>query len=47
MKILAVKFRKDGYYTQPFAFGEKKDIYKFDKNIRYYGRVQNYVMLAE
>lgn len=47
MKILAVKFRKDGYSIHPFAFGEKKDIYKFDKNIHYYGRVQNYVMLAE
>ena len=21
MKILAVKFRKDGFYSQPFAFG--------------------------
>ncbi len=46
MKILAVKFRKDGYSIHPFAFGEKKDIYKFDKNIHYCGRVQNYVMLA-
>lgn len=47
MKILAVKFRKAGYNTHPFAFGEKKDIYKFDKNIRYRGSLQNYVMLAE
>lgn len=47
MKILAVKFRKDGFYTQPFAFGGEEGVDKFDKNIRYRGRVQNYVMLAE
>ena len=24
MEIKAVKFRRDGYYTQPFAFSAKK-----------------------
>ena len=47
MKILAVKFRKDGFYTQPFAFGGEEGVDNFDKNIHYCGRVQNYVMLAE
>ena len=44
MKILAVKFRKDGYYTQPFAFGGEEGVDKFDKNIRYRGSLQNYVI---
>lgn len=44
MKILAVKFRKEGYYTQPFAFGGEEGVDKFDKNIRYRGSLQNYVI---
>jgi len=44
MKILAVKFRKDGYYTQPFAFGGEEGIDKFDKNVRYRGSLQNYLI---
>ena len=44
MKILAVKFRRDGYYTQPFAFGGEEGIEKFDKNIRYRGSLQNYLI---
>ena len=44
MKILAVKFRSDGYYTQPFAFGGEEGIEKFDKNIRYRGSLQNYLI---
>ena len=44
MKILAVKFRKDGFYTQPFAFGGEEGADKFDKNIRYRGSLQNYVI---
>ena len=44
MEIKAVKFRKDGYYTQPFAFGGEEGIEKFDKNIRYRGSLQNYVI---
>lgn len=44
MKIKAVKFRKDGFYTQPFAFGGKEGTEKFDKNIRYRGSLQNYLI---
>lgn len=44
MKILAVKFRKAGYNTQPFAFGGEEGVDKFDKNIRYRGSLQNYVI---
>ena len=44
MKILAVKFRKDGFYTQPFAFGGEEGINKFDKNVRYRGSLQNYLI---
>lgn len=44
MEIKAVKFRKDGYYTQPFAFGGEEGIEKFDKNIRYRGSLQNYLI---
>lgn len=44
MIIKAVKFRKAGYYTQPFAFGGEEGVDKFDKNIRYRGSLQNYVI---
>lgn len=44
MKIQAVKFRKDGYYSQPFAFGGEEGADKFDKNVRYRGSLQNYVI---
>ena len=44
MEIKAVKFRKDGFYTQPFAFGGEEDPEKFDKNIRYRGSLQNYLI---
>lgn len=44
MEIKAVKFRKDGYYTQPFVFGGEEGIEKFDKNIRYRGSLQNYLI---
>ena len=44
MEIKAVKFRRDGYYTQPFAFGGEEGIEKFDKNIRYRGSLQNYLI---
>ena len=44
MTIQAVKFRKDGFYTQPFAFGGEEGPEKFDKNIRYRGSLQNYVI---
>ena len=44
MKIKAVKFRKDGFYGQPFAFGGEEGAEKFDPNIRYRGSLQNYII---
>ena len=44
MDIKAVKFRKSGFYTQPFAFGGEEGTDKFDKNIRYRGSLQNYLI---
>ncbi len=44
MKILAVKFRKDGFYSQPFAFGGEEGMDKFDRNVRYRGSLQNYLI---
>ncbi len=44
MEIKAVKFRKDGFYTQPFAFGGEDGPEKFDHNVRYRGSLQNYLI---
>ena len=44
MIIKAVKFRKDGFYSQPFAFGGKDCMEKFDSKIRYRGSLQNYLI---
>ena len=44
MEIKAVKFRKDGFYTQPFVFGGEEGMEKFDKTIRYRGSLQNYLI---
>ena len=44
MEIKAVKFRKDGFYTQSFIFGGEEGMEKFDKNIRYRGSLQNYLI---
>lgn len=44
MEIKAIKFRKDGFYSQPFAFGGEEGIEKFDKNVRYRGSLQNYLI---
>ena len=44
MIIKAVKFRKDGFYTQPFAFGGEDGAEKFNPNIRYRGSLQNYLI---
>ena len=44
MEIKAVKFRKDGFYTQPFIFGGEEGMEKFDRNIRYPGSLQNYLI---
>ncbi len=44
MEIKAVKFRENGFYTQPFAFGGEEGMDKFDRNIRYRGSLQNYLI---
>ena len=44
MEIKAVKFRKDGFYTQPFVFGGEEGTDKFDGNVRYRGSMQNYLI---
>ena len=44
MIIKAVKFRKDGFYSQPFAFGGEEGMDKFDLSIRYRGSLQNYLI---
>ena len=44
MEIKAVKFRRDGFYTQPFVFGGEEGIEKFNRNIRYRGSLQNYLI---
>ena len=44
MEIKAVKFRKNGFYGQPFAFGGEEGMDKFDKNVRYRGSLQNYLI---
>lgn len=44
MIIKAVKFRENGFYSQPFAFGGEDGVDKYDKNIRYRGSLQNYLI---
>ena len=44
MEIKAVKFRKDGFYSQPFVFGGEEGQDKFDRKIRYRGSLQNYLI---
>ncbi len=44
MEIKAVKFRKDGFYSQPFAFGGEEGPDKFDPGVRYRGSLQNYLI---
>ena len=44
MIIKAVKFRKDGFYSQPFAFGGEEGMEKFDPNVRCRGSLQNYLI---
>ena len=33
--VKAIKFRKDGFYTQPFAFGGEEGMDKFNPAVRY------------
>ena len=44
MEIKAVKFRKDGFYSQPFVMGGEDGAEKYDKNIRYRGSLQKRVI---
>lgn len=44
MEIKAIKFRKDGFATQPFVFGGEEGIDKFDKNIKYRSGLTNYLI---
>ena len=44
MEIKAVKFRKDGFYNQPMAFGGEEGMDKFDPSVRYRGSLQNYLI---
>ena len=44
MEIKAVKFRKDGFYSQPFAFGGEDGPQNYDPAVRYRGSLQNYLI---
>ena len=44
MEIKAVKFRRDGFYSQPFVFGGEEGPQNFDPTIRYRGSLQNYLI---
>ena len=44
MKIEVVKFRTEGFMTQPFAFGGEDGTGKFDAHIKYRSCLQNYVI---
>ena len=44
MEIKAVKFRTDGFYSQPFIFGGEEGPDKFDPSVRYRGSLQNYLI---
>ena len=44
MEIKAGKFRKHGFYSQPFACGGEEGPDKFDPSVRYRGSLQNYLI---
>ena len=44
MEIKAVKFRTDGFYSQPFVFGGEEGQDKFNPKVRYRGSLQNYLI---
>lgn len=44
MKILPIQFRVNGFYSAPFAFGGEEGMEKYDKNERYRGSLQNYLI---
>ena len=44
MQIKAVKFRTDGFYSQPFVFGGEGGADRLDPKVRYRGSLQNYLI---
>lgn len=44
MDIKAINFRKDGFSTQPFAFGGEEGMEKFDGSVRYRSGLTNYLI---
>ena len=44
MKIKAIQFTKNGFMTQPFAFGGEEGEEKFDKTKKYRSCLQNYLI---
>lgn len=44
MEIKAIKFRENGFATQPFAFGGEEGVEKFDKSIKYRSGLTNYLI---
>lgn len=44
MIIKAIRFRDNGFYTQPFVFGGEEGVDKFDHSVRYRGSLQNYLI---
>ncbi|MBR4749290.1 MAG: MBL fold metallo-hydrolase [Abditibacteriota bacterium] len=44
MEIKAVKFRENGFFTQPFVFGGEEGPDKFDPQVRYRGALTNYLI---
>lgn len=44
MEIKAVKFRKDGYYSEAMAFGGEEGMDKYDNQKRFRGSLQNYLI---
>ncbi|MBQ9358708.1 MAG: MBL fold metallo-hydrolase [Abditibacteriota bacterium] len=44
MIIKAVKFRKDGFYSQPMVFGGEEGADRFDPSVRYAGALTNYLI---
>lgn len=44
MEIKTVKYRTDGFSTQPFVFGGEEGADKFDSSVRYRGSLQNFLI---
>lgn len=44
MKIKAIQFRNNGYYSAPFVFGGEEGTEKYDLKERYRGSLQNYLI---